>query len=112
MTASGATDGLIDWDLIDVNTLHEGVQSQRLDSHQLTIIRYQIAQGAAYPLHHHEQEQFVQGISGEVAFSMGETSMNVRPGDLVCVPPGVPHGAASPDGVSVFLSISPRRRHE
>lgn len=103
--------GLISWDRITATSPHEGVRSRRLDSDHLTIIRYELAGGARYPLHRHEQEQFLQGVSGEVGFTVGESTIVVRSGDLVRVPPGIPHRATS-RGPSVFFSISPKRRDE
>jgi quercetin dioxygenase-like cupin family protein len=45
------------------------------------------------PRHAHEEEQIVIVLEGEMDFEVDGEVRTVRPGDVVVVPPWVPHGA-------------------
>jgi quercetin dioxygenase-like cupin family protein len=49
--------------------------------------------GAMVPPHIHQTEdEFIYLVEGELEVTIGETTYPVRPGDLVKMPRGVPHG--------------------
>jgi quercetin dioxygenase-like cupin family protein len=101
--------GVVAWDTVAPFAPHPGVEARRFDSDGVTVIRYELQEGARYPLHTHVQEQYFQVISGHpTAIADGE-AVPLAPGDLLLIPAGVPHGARSERGKAVFLSISPRR---
>ncbi|MFI7067678.1 cupin domain-containing protein [Kribbella sp. NPDC050124] len=49
------------------------------------------------PLHTHEEEQIVLVLEGELHFHVNGHDRVLRPGDVVVVPPWVPHGAHTLD---------------
>ena len=57
------------------------------------ILETQSPPGSMVPPHIHKAEdEFVYLVEGELAATIGETTYTVRPGDLVKMPRGLPHG--------------------
>ena len=51
-------------------------------------------------MHHHAEQQIAIIVSGELTFTVGGETRVMRPGDLVVIPPHVPHGGvAGPRGL-------------
>jgi quercetin dioxygenase-like cupin family protein len=98
-----------DWGAIPKERRYRGVTSQRYDTEQLTVIRYELSAGAQYPVHTHQDEQLVYVLDGRVRFAVGSEPVSLERGDLVHVAPGMPHGATAESAGVVFLTVSPRR---
>jgi quercetin dioxygenase-like cupin family protein len=98
-----------DWGAIPKEHRYPGVTSQRYDSEQLTVIRYELSAGAQYPGHTHQDEQLVYVLDGRARFAVGSEPVPLERGDLIHVALGTPHGATAESPGVVFLTISPRR---
>lgn len=62
------------------------------------------------PVHHHSEQQIAIVLSGELHFTVGEESRVMRAGDLVVIPPHVPHGGtAGPEGCTALDVFTPPR---
>jgi quercetin dioxygenase-like cupin family protein len=60
--------------------------------------------------HHHAEQQIAIMISGELTFTVGTETRVMTPGDLVVIPPHVPHGGVSgPEGCVVIDVFTPPR---
>jgi quercetin dioxygenase-like cupin family protein len=60
--------------------------------------------------HHHSEQQIAIMISGELTFTVGGETRVMTAGDLVVIPPHVPHGGvAGPDGCVVIDVFTPPR---
>ena len=105
----GARADVVQWETVPPFAPHRGVEGRRYDSEGLTIIRYELQQGARYPSHRHDREQYFQVLAGRPTAMVGDRPVVLGPGDLLYVPAGVTHGATSETGTALFLSISPRR---
>jgi quercetin dioxygenase-like cupin family protein len=63
--------------------------------------------------HSHHYEQIVYIVSGRVRFTVGDETVEARPGDMLVVPPEVEHYAETiGDEPAVDLSIFTPRRDE
>lgn len=101
---------LTNWDAIPPSHPQPGVTTRRFDSDGMTIVRYEFAPGAAFPVHSHPEEQVVILLKGQVAFTIGNQEVMLGPGAVCHVPPHVPHGAVAGPEPVVFLNLlSPRR---
>ena len=58
---------------------------------------------------HSRIEEIFYVVEGEFQIRAGDRMLRARPGDLVLVPPGVPHSIGNPDGgpAKAVLMISP-----
>jgi len=60
--------------------------------------------------HHHAEQQIAIIVSGDLTFTVGGETRVMTPGDLVVIPPHVPHGGqAGPDGCEVIDVFTPPR---
>jgi quercetin dioxygenase-like cupin family protein len=65
---------------------------------------------APAPMHHHDEQQIVIVLSGEMTFTAGEETREMKTGDVLVIPPNVPHGAVGgPDGCHVLDVFTPPR---
>lgn len=63
------------------------------------------------PRHMHEEEQIVIVLEGEFDFELDGDVRTVRPGDVVVIPPWVPHGARTQDTACLEVDVfNPPRR--
>ena len=60
--------------------------------------------------HHHAEQQIAIIVSGELTFTVGAETRVMVAGDLVVIPPHVPHGgAAGPEGCVAIDVFTPPR---
>ena len=106
--------GLISWSELPEEEVLPGVRRQRLDTEQMTVIRYVYSPGSIFPTHSHPEEQVTMVLSGEIEFDLEGTRVRAGPGSAIVVPPGVPHGARVLGEVVVdtLNVLSPRRAKE
>ncbi len=92
--------------------------SDRLDRRLITGERLMLAhvylkKGCVVPRHHHENEQITYVLEGALRFRLGEDESEeiiVRAGEVLHIPPNVPHMAeALEDTLDVDLFSPPRR---
>jgi quercetin dioxygenase-like cupin family protein len=69
----------------------EGLRARFVHSDNMTLAFWEIDEGAVLPEHAHPHEQVVNPIEGDLELTVGEERMRLGPGDVVVVPPGVPH---------------------
>jgi quercetin dioxygenase-like cupin family protein len=67
------------------------------------------AAGAVGARHAHPHEQATYCLSGEFAFSVGETTMTLCPGDSVFIPASVPHGVTCLAAGRLLDTFTPQR---
>lgn len=54
--------------------------------------RFTLAQGTSVPSHAHENEQVSYVVRGLLHFHVGGRDVMVRAGEVLVIPPNVPHG--------------------
>jgi len=65
---------------------------------------------AEAPTHHHHEQQIAIIVSGELTFTVGGETRVLAPGDVVVIPPHVPHGGfAGPEGCVAIDVFTPPR---
>jgi len=90
---------------------YPGVRRHAAQGERATLLRYTFELNAEFPTHHHPQEQITLVEYGELEFTLDGESRRVGQGDVVVVPPDVPHGARACFGepASLIAVLSPRR---
>jgi len=56
------------------------------------VIRSVVQPGVEFEVHGHPEEQMIVVLDGQLRFRVGDIETVARAGDVVHVPPGVPHG--------------------
>jgi quercetin dioxygenase-like cupin family protein len=94
------------------------VQRERLNPHidremvvgdKIMLARVLLKKGAHVPLHHHHNEQVTYILEGVLKFNVGGKEIVVRAGEVLCIPPNMPHEAwAEEDTVDLDVFNPPR----
>jgi quercetin dioxygenase-like cupin family protein len=82
--------------------LNPTASRQVIHSARMTVARLSLKKGAVVPLHHHDNEQLTMLESGRLLFHLGGEEITVEAGDVLEIPPNVPHDVvALEDSVAV-----------
>ncbi|HLG99062.1 MAG TPA: cupin domain-containing protein [Bryobacteraceae bacterium] len=97
------------WDQVENERLSDTVSRQMIHGDTMTVARIGLKKGASVPEHSHHNEQISMVERGALKFVLAGVETIVRPGDILRIPPHVPHSAeALEDSIAVDL-FSPRR---
>ncbi len=86
---------LYTWDSIQKEQLNPKLWRKVISGRKLTVAQISLAEGAEVPTHHHESEQISYVLSGALKFEVGNQEIVVRAGEVLLLPPNVPHGATA-----------------
>jgi len=68
-----------------------------------------LKKGCVVPLHSHHNEQVTYILEGALKFVLKDREITVRAGEVLCIPPNVPHEAiAMEDTVDLDIFTPPR----
>ena len=74
------------------------------------LARLVLKKGAHVPLHRHMNEQMSHVVEGALNFMIEEKEVTVRAGEILCIPPHVPHEVvALEDSVALDIFNPPRQ---
>src|SRR5690242_12707207 len=79
----------------------------------LTLAQFFLAKGCLVPTHEHDSEQFVNVVAGKLRLRLGEGGnevADVAAGEVLMIPPNLPHSAEALEDTIVFDAFSPTRR--
>lgn len=68
-----------------------GCKVQFVHSDNMTFAHWSVKSGASIPGHSHPHEQVVNVIEGEFDLVLGDEKRRLGSGDVVIIPPNVPH---------------------
>ena len=89
--------------------MNEKLSRQVIHTERLTVARIILKKGAIVPEHRHANEQFSMIVSGALKFVLSGEEIVVRSGQVLPIPPYVPHSAeAVEDTVAIDVFTPPR----
>ncbi len=98
-----------DWNRIEKEQLSPVLTRQVIHGETMTVARLHLRKGCAVPEHSHHNEQISMIEQGALKFVIGGVEKVVKAGEVMRIPPHVPHRAeAIEDSVAVDL-FSPIR---
>ena len=100
------------WEEIELETVNPQMKRRIVTGDGMTIARVYLADGYIVPMHSHHNEQITQVIAGRMHFVFGEDrakEMVLGPGDVVVIPPHLPHEATAIGDVEEIDMWAPRR---
>ena len=102
------------WDDIPVEQLNPLIGRQFIVGTNVMIARVLLKKGAIVPLHHHHNEQVSYILEGALKFILktetGDKEITIRAGEVLCIPPNLPHEAhALEDTVDLDIFNPPRQ---
>ena len=99
------------WRDLQAESVSPGTYRQRVDTGQVTVVRYTYAPGSVFPAHSHPEEQTVIVLSGDIEFDVGGSPVPLGAGGVLIIPPALVHGARVLGDLAVetLNVLSPRR---
>ena len=88
-----------------------GVRGRYVHSERMTAGEVSLDANVEVPPHRHPHEQITIVLSGRLAFTIGEETREVGPGDVVVIPGGVTHGVKTSDACILLDLFSPVREN-
>jgi quercetin dioxygenase-like cupin family protein len=100
---------LYEWDRITKEQLNPVCARQVIHGETLTVARLYMSKGCLVPVHHHHNEQISMVDQGRLKFVLDGQEIVVKAGEVLRIPPDVPHSAeALEDSIATDL-FSPVR---
>jgi quercetin dioxygenase-like cupin family protein len=100
----------VKWNDIEVEELNPLIGRQFVVGKNVMIARVLLKKGANVPLHRHHNEQVSYILEGTLEFLIAGERIVVHAGEVLCIPPNVPHEAnALEDTVDLDIFNPPRQ---
>jgi quercetin dioxygenase-like cupin family protein len=97
------------WTKVELETLNPLLQRQLVTGTKVMLARILVKKGCVVPLHSHHNEQLSYVIEGALRFTIHGKDTMVRAGEVLTIPPHVPHLVkAMQDTVSLDIFHPPR----
>lgn len=107
---AGLTSKLHRWIDIEPEQLNPLVTRQYIVGTSTMLARLVLKKGAVVPEHKHFHEQISHVVEGALRFLIEGKEVVVRAGEILCIPPNVPHGVITlEDSVALDIFNPPRQ---
>lgn len=97
------------WDELGLEDLNPLIQRHFVVGEQVMLARILLKKGAVVPEHSHMNEQVTWVQEGALEFTIQGKKLVVKAGEVLCIPPHLPHAAtALEDTVDIDVFTPPR----
>jgi len=97
------------WRDVKLEKLTPLFERQLVVGEQVMLSRIVLRKGFVVPLHHHENEQISYILEGALKFWIDGHEIVVGAGEVLCIPPNMPHKAeALEDTLDLDIFVPPR----
>jgi quercetin dioxygenase-like cupin family protein len=97
------------WSKVELETLNPLLQRQMITGTDVMLARIILKKGCIVPLHSHYNEQVSHVVEGALKFTINGKNTVVRRGEVLTMPPNVPHRVkALRDSVTLDIFHPPR----
>ena len=108
--SSGPELKYIPWKSVEREPLNPLIDREMLVGDKLMLARVIMKKGAHVPLHHHHNEQVTYILEGALKFAVDGKEIVVSAGEVLCIPPNMPHEAwALEDTIDLDVFDPPRQ---
>ena len=98
------------WNDVELEHLNPQLDRQMITGEKLMIARVLLKKGVIVPEHSHENEQLTYILEGTLRFWIDGMVIDVHAGEVLCIPPHMPHKAqAMEDTVDLDVFYPPRQ---
>jgi quercetin dioxygenase-like cupin family protein len=98
------------WADIEPEQMNQLTTRQFVTGTNTMLARLVLKKGAHVPLHQHMNEQISQVVAGALSFLLEGKNITVKAGEILCIPPHVPHEViALEDSVALDIFNPPRQ---
>ncbi len=101
------------WETVINEEVNPKMKRKIISGEKLMIAKMEFKDGFLVPLHSHKNEQNTQVISGTIRFWLGENKdqvLDLHPGEVLVIPPHLPHEALMIGDVEEMDSWAPPRK--
>ncbi len=99
----------LQWKNVELEHLNPLIDRQMVVGDKMMLARVLLKKGAHVPEHHHHNEQLTYILEGALKFEIDGKEIVVRAGEVLCIPPHMPHEAwAVEDTVDLDVFMPPR----
>ncbi len=107
---SAAESSLTHWSDVEVEPMNALIGRQFVVGTNVMLARVLLKKGAHVPLHSHVNEQVTYVLEGCLQFVLEGREVVVHAGEVLCIPPSVPHEAfALEDTIDLDIFNPPRQ---
>jgi len=100
----------IRWNDVELETLNPLLDRQIVTGESLMLSRVLLKKGCIVPEHSHLNEQLTYILEGALKFTIDGREIVVNAGEVLCIPPHMPHKAeALEDTVDLDVFYTPRQ---
>jgi quercetin dioxygenase-like cupin family protein len=98
------------WNDIELEKLNPLLDRQFVVGNEIMLARVLLKKGCVVPMHSHVNEQLTYILEGALKFTIAGREIVVGAGEVLCIPPNVPHEAvALEDTVDLDVFNPPRQ---
>ena len=97
------------WNSIPLEDLNPLLKRQFVVGQEIMVARVLLKKGCVVPMHSHHNEQITYILEGALKFEIDGKEITVAAGEVLCIPPHMPHQAtALEDTVDLDVFSPPR----
>ena len=100
---------LFSWETVKKEVLNDKLARKVISGEKITIAQIFLAKDGVVPLHHHENEQISSVVKGAMRFEIEGQEIVLRAGDVLSIPPNVPHRVVALEDSQALDVFSPVR---
>lgn len=98
------------WNQVERERLNPLLERQLITGQELMLARVLLKKGCVVPEHNHHNEQLTFILEGALKFWIDGQEIVVQAGEVLCIPPHMPHKAeAMEDTVDIDVFYPPRQ---
>ena len=95
------------WETLELERVTEMVTRKTVSGTRHVLVQSYLKKGALVPQHAHQGEQLIYVLQGALRTVVDGAEVTVREGEVLQIPPGVPHQAEALDDTFVLDVRSP-----
>ena len=97
------------WESIPAEQMNPAITRQAIHTANMTVARIHLLKGAAVIEHRHVNEQFSFVQQGKLCFNLAGEERILEAGEILEIPPNVPHSVTVLEESVVIDTFAPRR---
>jgi quercetin dioxygenase-like cupin family protein len=98
------------WENMEWELVNKGLSRKIITGEKVMSAQIRLAKGTIVPEHSHPNEQISHIIQGALKFGLAGEEVIVREGEVLVIPPNVPHGALAMEETLAHDIFSPIRQ--
>ncbi len=97
------------WEAMEKEKLSETLTRRMVSGENGTLAHFSVQRGGGAPRHSHPNEEYCLISSGSLKFTFDDRELVARAGDIVIIPPNVPHGIGALEDSAFIEFFTPVR---